>query len=145
MLLPDFPRRACALSWLALGLLSNGAVLAQAQNAEPAVSAPPLVLRPSSLLQEKITDDTRQQLPSFLQSDSVSGRTDVQSVLDGHVQFRRGDLLLKADHLEYNQIEDLAKARGNVYINRAGFIYQGPELELHLDALQLDQLGRDAL
>ena len=136
MLLPDFPRRACALSWLALGLLSNGAVLAQAQNPDAAVSAPPLALRPSSLLQEKISDDTRQQLPSFLQSDSLSGRTDVQSVLEGHVEFRRGDLLLKADRLEYNQIDDLAKARGHVYINRAGNVYQGPALDLHLDAFE---------
>jgi LPS-assembly protein len=136
MLLPDFPRRACALSWLALGLLSNGAVSAQTQSTETALSAPPLALRPSSLLQEKISDDTRQQLPSFLQSDNLSGRTDVQSVLEGHVVFRRGDLLLKADRLDYDQIDDLAKARGNVYINRAGNVYQGPALDLHLDAFE---------
>ncbi len=99
-------------------------------------SAPPLVLKPSSLLQEAIPQDIRKQLPTFVQSDAISGQTDVQTVLDGHVVIRRGDLLIKADHVDYDHQSDLAKATGNVYINRAGNMYQGPELKLYLDAFE---------
>ena len=130
MLLPDFPRHARALSGLAFGML--GSIAAHAQT----VNAPPLVLRPSSLLQETITDDTRKQLPTFLQSDVLSGQTDLQTTLEGHVTIRRGDILLKADKVEYDQVRDFAKARGNVTINRAGNVYQGPALDIQLDAFE---------
>ena len=130
MLLPDFPRHARALSGLAFGML--GSIAAHAQT----VNAPPLVLRPSSLLQETITDDTRKQLPTFLQSDALSGQTDLQTTLEGHVTIRRGDILLKADKVEYDQVRDFAKARGNVTINRAGNVYQGPALDIQLDAFE---------
>jgi len=130
MLLPDFHRHARALSGLALGML--GSIAAQAQTP----STPPLVLRPSSLLQEVIPDDARKQLPTFLQSDALSGQTDLQTTLEGNVTIRRGDVLLKADKVEYDQVRDLAKARGNVTINRAGNVYQGPALDIQLDAFE---------
>jgi len=63
MLLPDFHCHARALSGLALSMLGSIAVQAQTQTQAP--SAPPLVLRPSSLLQEVIPDDARKQLPTF--------------------------------------------------------------------------------
>ncbi len=134
MLLPDFPRHARTLSGLALGMLGSIAVQAQTQTQAP--SAPPLVLRPSSLLQEVISDDTRKQLPTFLKSDRLSGQTDLQTTLEGHVTVRRGDILLKADQVEYDQVHDFVKARGNVTINRAGNVYQGPALDLQLDAFE---------
>jgi len=130
MLLPDFHRHARALSGLAFGML--GSIAAQAQ----APSAPPLVLRPSSLLQEVIPDDARKQLPTFLQSDALSGQTDLQTTLEGNVTIRRGDVLLKADKVEYDQVHDFAKARGHVTINRAGNVYQGPALDIQLDAFE---------
>ena len=131
MLLPLFHRQIRALSWLTFGLLGN-TLTSHAQT----VNSPPLSLKPSSLLQELILDDTRKQLPTFLQSDSLNGRPDLQTVLDGQVSIRRGDLLLKADQVDYDQVEDFAKARGNVYINRAGNVYQGPALDIHLDAFE---------
>ena len=131
MLLPHFHRQIRALSWLVMGILGNsGAAHAQTSN------APPLVLRPSSLLQESISQETRKQLPTFLQSDTLNERTNQQTVLEGQVVLRRGEILLKADKVDYDQVEDLAKARGNVYINQSGNVYQGPALDLHLDAFE---------
>lgn len=134
MLLPDFPRHARALSGLVLGML--GSVAAQAQTQTQPASAPPLVLRPSSLLQEVIPDETRKQLPTFLQSDALRGQTDLQTTLEGNVTVRRGDILLKADQVEYDQVRDFVKARGHVTINRAGNVYEGPALDLQLDAFE---------
>jgi len=131
MLLPHFHRQIRALSWLVMGILGNSGV-AHAQTS----NAPPLVLRPSSLLQESISQETRKQLPTFLQSDTLNERTNQQTVLEGQVVLRRGEILLKADKVDYDQVEDLAKARGNVYINQSGNVYQGPALDLHLDAFE---------
>ena len=118
-----------------LGLLvgmigANFAALAQQAH------APALTLRSSSVLQEVIPDDVLKQSPTFIQSDSLSGQTDVKTVLDGHVMLRRGNILLKADNVAYDPIQDLAQARGNVTVNRSGNVYQGPALDLRLDAFE---------
>jgi LPS-assembly protein len=131
MLLPDFHRQMRGLLGFALGFLANSH-MAHAQR----VDAPPLALRSSSLLEENISGDTRKKLPSFMESDSLSGRTDLQTVLEGQVVIRRGDLILKADKVDYDQADDFAKARGHVYINRSGNVYQGPALDLHMDAFE---------
>ena len=131
MLLPNFHRQLRALSWLAIGMLGSP-WSAQAQT----VATPPLVLRSSSLLQEGIPQDTRKQLPTFVQSDSLNERANFQTTLEGQVILRRGEILLKADKVDYDQVNDLARARGNVYINQSGNVYQGPALDLHLDAFE---------
>ena len=94
------------------------------------------MLKPSSLLQETIPSGQRKEMPTFLQSDQVSGQTDLQTLLDGQVVLRRGDILLKADQVEYDQVRDVAKARGNVYINQTGNVYQGPALDIQLDVFE---------
>lgn len=130
MLLPHFHRQIRALSWLVMGMGIAGHGYAQS------VAQPSLILRPSSLLQESLSPNARSQAPSFLQSDSLREQASERTTLQGQVVFRRGELLLKADRLDYNQVDDLAKARGNVYINAAGNVYQGPALDLHLDAFE---------
>lgn len=132
MLLPHFHRQIRALPWLVMGMF-GGTSFAQSQ---PSTNPPPLSLRSSSLLQEKISVDTLREVPTFVQSDKLNEQANFQTTLDGQVVLRRGALLLKADQVDYDQTNDLAKAKGNVYINRSGFIYQGPELELHLDSFE---------
>ncbi len=132
MLLPDFHRQIRALPWLVMGIFGGHATA----QTTPSTNTPPLVLRSSSLLQEKISDDTLSQVPTFVQSDKLKEQTNFLTTLDGQVVLRRGELLLKADQVDYDQTTDLAKARGNVYINRSGFTYQGPELQLHLDSFE---------
>lgn len=129
MLLPDFHRQLRALSWLAIGMLGN-TCMAQAQ------STPPLVLRSSSLLMEELSPSTKKELPTFLQSNSLDERSNQQTRLEGAVRLRRGEILIKADQLDYDPTEDLAKARGNVYINRSGNVFEGPALDLRLDAFE---------
>jgi LPS-assembly protein len=131
MFLPHSHRQIRALSWLVMSMW-GGAELAHAQHQ----SEPALVLRPSSLLQEIITPDARKQLPTFLESNSLIESAGQLTVFEGQVLMRRGEIFLKADKVDYDQVKDFAKARGNVYINRAGNVYQGPALDLQLDAFE---------
>ncbi len=120
-----------SLLTLALPLTVSAALVdfAVAQT-EPA----PLILRMSPRLQEQIESAARSGQPLFLSGERVSGRADLDSVLEGNAELRRGDLVIRADRLDYYQPDDLAKARGNVRINRAGNVYEGPLLELKLEA-----------
>lgn len=97
---------------------------------------PVLRLKPSQALREDIPEAVRRELPTHVSGDRISGRTDLETVIDGHAELRRGDTVIRADRLEYYQPDDLAKARGNVLINRAGNTYEGPELQLKVDAFE---------
>ncbi|MDP3761139.1 MAG: LPS-assembly protein LptD [Ramlibacter sp.] len=113
---------------LVVGALLYGGV-ARAQEA-------PLQLKPSPALREDIPGATREQLPTYMSGDRAFGRTDLETVIEGGAQLRRGDTVIRADRLEYYQPDDLAKARGNVRINRAGNTFEGPLLELKVDAFE---------
>lgn len=135
-----FGTRQSLLVGLSWALLTSG-VLAQTALPTndaplPATTGPSLNLRPSTDLQEKFDANTRKQLPTYLQSDRLQDKTATQTDLDGSVVLRRGDLLLKADQVQYDQVRDQVKATGNVTINRSGYVYQGPALELQLDAFE---------
>jgi LPS-assembly protein len=96
----------------------------------------PMALRNSPALQDSISNASRPTLPSFLYGNQITGRPDLETVVEGNAMLRKGDLVIKADRLEYNQATDLAKALGNVRINRAGNTYEGPLLELRVDAFE---------
>ena len=113
---------------VACTLLYAGTARGQAQ--------PPLVLKPSTMLREPIPAPEREQLPTYLSGQRVFGRTDLETVIEGDAQLRRGGTVIRADRLGYSQPDDLAKARGNVRINRAGDIFEGPLLELKVDAFE---------
>ena len=49
---------------------------------------------------------------------------------------RRGDTVIRAAGWNTTSADDLARARGNVRINRAGNVFEGPLLELQVDAFQ---------
>ncbi|RYF75244.1 MAG: LPS-assembly protein LptD [Comamonadaceae bacterium] len=122
------PMRLALLAW---GLLQVGMVHAQ----DPALDAP-IRLRPSTQLSETIAKTQRSQLPSFVTGDRISGRPDLETVIEGNAVLRRGDTIISADRLEYYQPDDRAKASGNVRINQAGNVYEGPELELKLETFE---------
>ena len=113
---------------VACTLLYAGTARGQAQQ--------PLVLKPSTSLREDIPAAARGQLPTYLSGQRVFGRTDLETVIEGDAQLRRGATVIRADRLEYSQPDDLAKARGNVRINRAGDIFEGPLLELKVEAFE---------
>ncbi|MDB5860899.1 MAG: organic solvent tolerance protein precursor-like protein [Ramlibacter sp.] len=91
-------------------------------------------LKPSPKLREDIPQDARNQLPTFVEGDRISGQTDNNTVIEGGASLRKGDTVIRADKLDYSQPRDLATATGNVYINKAGNIYEGPLLQLEVDA-----------
>lgn len=123
------PKPVALVAWAML----HGAV-AQAQQA-PEASAP-LVLKPSPLLQEQIPSVVRKDLPTFVEGDRTTGRPELDTMVEGNAVLRKGDTVIRADRLEYYQPDDLAKARGNVRLNRAGNVYEGPELELKVDSFE---------
>ena len=134
------PRLARHPLALVVGLLLQGlASGAQAQTLPaPAASAAPapLVLRTSPLLQESYSSAERSAMPTLVTGDRSSGQSDIQTTVEGNAELRRGPLLIRADRLEYVQEQDLARASGNVYLNHAGDIYEGNQLQLRVEAFE---------
>ncbi len=128
------PRPVALLAW---ALLQGMSVSAQVTQGEPvAPDGAPILLKSSPLLQEQIPAASRSALPTFVVGDRLFGRPDLETVVEGNAELRRGDMVIKADRLEYDQPTDLARARGQVRINRAGNVYEGPLLELKLDTFE---------
>lgn len=125
---PRFKPTPVAL--VAFALLHQGA-LAQHDDTQT-----PLLLKPSARLQEVLPKTGKPNLPAFLTGDKLSARPDIEAVAEGNAELRRGDIVLKADRIEYDQVQDLATARGQVRLNSAGNVYEGPQLQLKLESYQ---------
>jgi len=122
---------------LPLALLSLALLHAHGASAQPAGGLDgPLVLKRTPQLTETLPPAERSQLPSLITGDRLSGRQDLETVVEGNATLRRGEVAITADRLEYYQPDDRAKARGNVRVNQAGNVYEGPELELKLETFE---------
>jgi LPS-assembly protein len=120
-----------------LGLAAAGAGHAQAlAEAESAVPSSPLTLKSSPMLAEGVSKAPGDEGPTFVFGDRVSGRPDLETVIEGNAELRRGATSMRADRIEYYQPDDQLKSRGNVRINNAGNRFEGPELELKLDRFE---------
>jgi LPS-assembly protein len=108
-----------------------GAAWTQEQGVEP-----PLQLRPSRTINDAITPEQRDKAPVFLLGDRLQTIAERTTVLQGRAQLRKPGTVISADRLEYDQVEDRATASGNVLINRGGNVYQGPQLELRVEAFE---------
>ncbi|HET7834854.1 MAG TPA: LPS assembly protein LptD [Variovorax sp.] len=128
-------RRRCRPP-LPLALLSLALLHAQGAWAQDADLDRPLVLKRTPQLAETIPPLLRSQLPTFVDGDKISGRPDLETVVEGNATLRRGDMSMRADRLEYYQPEDRARATGNVRINQAGNEYEGPEVELKIETFE---------
>ncbi|RYF60709.1 MAG: LPS-assembly protein LptD, partial [Comamonadaceae bacterium] len=135
---PRFERRLLAqlAAWMLCGVPLG--VLAQvapaATEAQEPAAAPAPALRTSPMLQETIPEATRSQLPTFIMGDKLTAQPDIKATLEGNAELRRGDMVIRADRMDYDMPEDLANATGNVLINNAGNVYKGSQLELKVDA-----------
>ncbi|NJM44233.1 MAG: LPS-assembly protein LptD [Brachymonas sp.] len=69
-----------------------------------------------------------------MRGERITGRPDLETVIDGQAEIRRSGTVLRADRIEYYQPDDLAKARGNVRLNRDGNVYEGTEGQVKVDA-----------
>ncbi len=74
--------------------------------------------------------------PTYLQGDRISGHTELDTVIEGNAQLRKGDTTIEADRLEYYQPSDVARASGNVRVSRAGNEYSGPLLEIKVETFE---------
>jgi LPS-assembly protein len=70
-------------------------------------------------------------------ADRISGRNDVETIADGHAEFRRDGTTITADHLTYRHLEDEAEADGDVRMVRDEDRISGPHLRLKVH----DNLG----
>jgi LPS-assembly protein len=95
-----------------------------------------LQLRISPRLAEALSLEQRNASPTFVYGQRLSAETDTEIVFEGGVEFRRADLSIRADRLEYDQARDLARARGAVRVNQSGNVFQGPALDLRIDAFE---------
>ena len=132
---------AQAVSMLVFCASLGFATLARAQNVQnmpsPAaeqVNAP--ALKASPRLAERVPKEPGSEGPTFVFGDQLSGRPNLETIIDGNAEIRRGDSAIRADHIDYSQPDDLFKARGKVRINKAGNRFDGPELELQLDRFE---------
>ncbi len=123
---------ALAASLLASGGAASGVEAADA--AAPAAATTPL--QPSRSLQPPPRGDAARRLPILLQADSLRSQPDLETVAEGHVEFRRGGLLVSADRLAYDMAQDLASARGHVRVEQDGAVYTGPELVLRVQRFE---------
>jgi LPS-assembly protein len=96
----------------------------------------PLRLQNSPKLQEDFPEDTKRQQPTFVLGDRITGRPDLETVIEGSAELRRSGIFIRADRIDYYQPDDLAKARGNIVINREGNVYTGTEGQMKLDSAE---------
>jgi len=128
---------ASCLSLAALGVALLPAAQAQAPVLQPeATSTAPAVLKSSPMLAEKPPVGPGNEVPTFVFGDRLSGRPDLETVIEGDAELRRGTTSIRADRIEYYQPDDTVKTRGNVRINSAGNQFQGPELQIKLDTFE---------
>ena len=112
-------------------------VNAWAQSSPPlqtTTDEPTLRLKSSTQLQEKFPAEQKKDQPTFVRGERITGRPDLETVIEGQAEIRRGGTVLRADRIEYNQPDDLAKARGNVRMNREGNVYEGTEGQIKVDS-----------
>lgn len=91
-------------------------------------------LRTTTLLQESISPAAQKAPMTFIYGDTISGRPDVNTKIEGHAEMRRAGTVIRADKLEYDIVEDKAKATDNVRLNRMGDVYEGTLLDLKVDS-----------
>ena len=117
-------------------LLSLLLLRPQAASAQDTWTEAPMTLRRTPQLAETIAPAERGTRPSLVDGDRLSGRPDLEVVVEGNASLRRGDTRITADRLEYQPPGDLATAIGSVHLNQAGNVYEGPELHLKVESFE---------
>ena len=115
---------------------SQGQVEASAGASAPASAASGIELRQSKSLQAPAGGTAGRQLPIILRAREVQTRPDLDAEATGDVEFRRGATVIRADRLTYDQVENLARASGNVVVSRDGSVFSGPEVQLQIDRFE---------
>ncbi|MES2509051.1 MAG: LPS-assembly protein LptD [Pseudomonadota bacterium] len=138
----------CVVSVAALGLGFHAPVRAQALRVFPLAGpvqeppglygddSPPITLKMTPMLAEKPPEGESNVPPTFVFGDNITGRPDLETVIEGNAELRRGPTAIRADRIELTQPTDMLNAKGNVHISSSGNQFRGPELQLKLDTFE---------
>lgn len=130
---PGAPSRPPLTRLVALVALACMQMSVQAQDASDDA---PLQLNTSPRLQEDINRAQLNAAPIFLRGEQITGRPDLETIVQGQAEMRKPGTVIQADRLEYYAPEDRARATGNVRINRNGNVFEGPALDLRVEAFE---------
>ncbi len=128
---PTRPRNGihlAAIAWAALCACAPGVAQTGAD------TSPKLKISP--LLQDRLTPEAARLAPTFFFGDSVRGRPDLETVIEGRAMLRKHSTVIRADRIEYYQPDDRAIATGQVRLFRAGNVFSGPVLDLRVGAFE---------
>jgi LPS-assembly protein len=75
----------------------------------------------------------REQLPTFISANQISGRNDAEVVAEGNVELRKRNSILESDRLTYWQDADEMQAEGNVRLSRDGDRVRGPKMRMKME------------
>lgn len=133
----------CLVSFMSLAALGMGSAMpARAQALSPQQQQATLPdeaaqkLRATPMLAETPPSGPGNEVPTFVFGDSLSGRPNLETVIDGNAELRRGPTAIRADRIEYYQPDDTVKTRGNVRISNSGNQFRGDELQIRLDTFE---------
>ena len=124
------------VSLITLGLLPGACLQAQTLPGSPATDLVRPALKRTPLLAEKPPEGPGTEVPTFVFGEQISGRPDLETLVQGNAVLRRGKTALRGDRVEYFQPDDQVKSRGNVRVGSDGNQYWGPELELKVDTFE---------
>ena len=113
---------------MALGVLALLAGLAQAQDALP------LSLRSTPMLADKLPENANP--PTLVFGDRITGRTDLETVIEGNAELRQPGLVARGDKLVYDQGTDVVTATGGVRVNKEGDRYTATSGQIKVDAVE---------
>ncbi|HVL75138.1 MAG TPA: LPS-assembly protein LptD [Noviherbaspirillum sp.] len=75
-----------------------------------------------------------QEAPTVVSAERMTGRPDIEVILEGDVEIERGPTTVFADHATYDIVEDEVHAIGNIRLLRMGDTYTGDELRMRIAA-----------
>jgi len=131
------PRRGAPVG-LAVALLLAAYAPAHAQKGSGqmagAATDRPLMLRTTPRLAERVVPVAG--APAFVFGDRLSGRPDLETILDGNVELRRPGLSAQAAYLRYDQTTDVITVQGQVRANSQGNRYWAPQGQVQADAFE---------
>ena len=118
------------------------ALLASAALAQPASPDPadppspnaPLTLHASPTLSEAVPERGGQA--SIVYGEHISGRPNLETVIEGDAELRQPGFVLRSNRLSYDQTTDVVTANGDVRINSRGDRFTGIEGQIQVDAFE---------
>lgn len=73
---------------------------------------------------------------TFIRGDRITGRAELETIIEGQAELRRPGLVVHGDTLRYDHTSDIATATGDVRINQMGNRYTGTEARVQVDAFE---------